>query len=75
MRKRMEKHLSEESGVIGVLWDALEDTLAEDYAEFMSVSLSIFGFRFEISSKELGELLSAAGGDSNAAMKRVRRRR
>jgi hypothetical protein len=70
IRKRMEKHMCEESGGLDLVWGELGKALIKDYANFSKVSGSIFNLKFEVGVVELGKLVGAAGGDERAVMRR-----
>jgi hypothetical protein len=70
IRKRMEKHMCEESGGLDLGWGQLGRAFMKDYGNFSKVSGSIFNVKFEVGVVELGKLVGAAGGDERAVMRR-----
>ncbi|GMI12063.1 hypothetical protein TrRE_jg12828 [Triparma retinervis] len=70
IRKRMEKHMCEESGGLDLVWGQLGRAFMKDYGNFSKVSGSIFNVKFEVGVVELGKLVGAAGGDERAVMRR-----
>ncbi len=69
IRKRMEKHLSEESCITSKLWADLTAVFVRDYAGFENVSMGLYSNRPEVGVDELGRLLREVGGE------RLQRRR
>jgi hypothetical protein len=68
MYSRMEKHLSEDGGLLPVAWKALVKVLYEWFGRWEKMSTQIYGHRVNPSAVDIVRIAKAAGG---AAPKRV----
>jgi len=64
IRKRMEKHVSEESGVLSKLWSEVGVVFLADYLGFEKVAALLYNHKFDVGREELQRILRIAGGET-----------
>ena len=68
MYSRMEKHLSEESGLLPVAWKALVKVLYEWFGRWEKLSTTIYRHQLQPNAMEIVKIAKAAGGAARAAV-------